>query len=90
MGVILNRYCHPFCTFLENWQISRRYIVHFPGLRCRSQNCDSVYHFVCSLLVRPLHIGVGLVAYLTVRVSLFPFCDINEASCGIYKVLRSM
>lgn len=47
-----------------------------------------MYCFVCSALVRPLYIGVGWVVYLTICDSLFPFSDINEASCGIYKVLR--
>ena len=46
--------------------------------------------FQNSILVRPRHIAVGWVAYLTLRVSLFPFSDINEASCGIYKVLRPL
>lgn len=75
---------------LENDKIRRKVHSPFSLSVSRSQNCDFMYHFVCSILVRPLHIGVVWVVYLTICVSLFPFSDINEASCGIYKVLRPM
>jgi hypothetical protein len=60
-------------------KLAGRHIAHSSPYVSRSRS---------STVGRPLYSSVCWIAYLTVRVSLLSFCDINEASCGIYKVLR--